>query len=448
MSGRYEAVVIGAGPGGEVAVSRLVGQGLRVALVERELIGGECGYWACIPSKTLISPQEARAHAARSAGTSEPEQRWAEVAAYRDQMIRHLDDSKQVQGYRDQGVDVYKASGRIAGPGRVEVDGETLETERIILATGSEAKVPPIPGLEEAGYWTNRQATTLSELPDDVVILGSGPVGIELGQMLARFGCKVTIVEAAEQPLPREDPVVGELIGQALRQDGVELRTDAQATGVSLKDGRRVVTLGDGTQASGRELIVAIGRTPRIADVGLEHAGIQPEDGGVPVDEQCRAADGVWVIGDATGVMPFTHVAKYQARIVCDDIAGRPTRADYRAVPRVVFSDPEIAAVGLTEAQAREQGITVASARVRLPDVLARPWTHETEPRGELGLIADAERQVLIGAWVVAPLASEWIHQAALAIKAQLPLSVLRDLPAQFPTYSEGYLNAVEQLMA
>ncbi len=428
-------------------MSRLVGQGLRVGLVERELIGGECAYWACIPSKTLISPQEAQAHAARSAGTSEPEQRWAEVAAYRDQMIRHLDDSKQLQEYRDQGVDVYKTEGRIAGPGRVEAGGETLETERIIVATGSETKVPPISGLEEAGYWTNREATTLTEVPEDAVILGGGPVGIELGQMLRRFGSRVTIVEAAEQLLPREEPVVGELIGEALRDEGIEVRTGTAATAVSRQAGRRVVALGDGGQASAAELIVAVGRAPRIAELRLESVGVRAESGSVAVDARCRAAEGVWLIGDASGVMPFTHVAKYQARIVCDDIAGKPVRADYRAVPRVVFSDPEIAAVGLIEAEAREQGIEARSVRVRLPDVLARPWTYETEARGELGLLADSDRQVLIGAWAVAPLASEWIHQASLAIKAELPLSLLRDLPAQFPTFSEGYLNAIEELM-
>jgi dihydrolipoamide dehydrogenase len=446
MSGTYDAVVIGAGPGGEVAVTRLHELGLRVALVERELIGGECGYWACIPSKTLISPKEARAHAARSAGTVEPEQHWREVAAYRDTMIRHLDDSKQVQDYRDQGVDVYKTQGRIAGPRRVEVDGQVLESERIIVATGSESKSPPIVGLTDVGYWTSREATTVSELPEDVVILGGGPVGIELGQMLRRFGCGVAIVEAAEHALPREDPVVGELIGDVLRAERVELHTGVQATSASVEGGRRVVALEDGRRVSGRELIVAIGRAPRVGEIGLDSVGVELKNGALHVDERCRAADGVWVIGDATGVMPFTHVAKYQARIVCDDIAGKRARADYRAVPRVVFSAPEIAAVGLTEAQAREQGIDVTSARVRLPDVLARPWTYETEPRGELGLIADRPRQVLIGTWAVAPLASEWIHQAALAIKAELPLSVLRDLPAQFPTYSEGYLNAVEQL--
>lgn len=371
-----------------------------------------------------------------------------EVAAYRDTMIRHLDDSKQVQGYRDQGVDVYKAHGRIVGPGRVEAEGETLETERIIVASGSESKIPPIDGLEDAGYWTNREATTLSELPEDVVILGGGPVGIELGQMLRRFGSQVTIVEAADHLLPREEPAVGALIGDLLSEDGVEVRAGVQATGVSVEGGRRVVALADGDDVSGRELVVAIGRTPRVGDVGLEVVGALGDDGRVEVDERCRAADGVWVIGDASGIMPFTDVAKYQARIVCDDIGGRSARADYRAVPRVVFADPEIAAVGLTEAQARERGIDPGSARVSLADVLARPWTYEkARPRGELGLIADRERQVLVGAGIVAPLASEWIHQAALAIKAEPPLSVLHDFPAQFATYSEGYLNAVEQLM-
>lgn len=447
MNGSYDAVVIGAGPGGEVAVSRLAERGMHTALVERELIGGECGYWACIPSKTMISPLQARAHAARSAGLAEPDLSWSGLAEWRDVMIRHLDDAKQVQGYRDQGVDVYKATGRIIGPGQVDADGQTLSTERIIIATGSRPTIPPIPGLAEAGYWTNRQATTLTEIPQDVVILGGGPVGIELAQMLRRLGCGVTIVEAAERLLAREDPAVSELLTGVLDEDGVQVRTGVRATGVAVQDGRRVVRLEDGETVTGQELIVAVGRTPNLVDVGLDEVGIDVSKDSVSVDMRCRAAERVWVIGDATGIMPFTHVAKYQARVVCDDIAGAPVRADYRAVPRVVFADAEIAAVGLTEAQAREQGVDTVSARVRLPEVLARPWTYEPEPGGEIGLIADRNRQILIGAWAVAPLASEWIHQAALAIKAEVPLRILRDLPAQFPTYSEGYLNAVEQLI-
>ena len=446
MSARYDAVVLGAGPAGEVAVSRLNGQGLKVALVERELVGGECGYWACIPSKTLLRPPEARSEAERSAGVAAPELSWPEVAAYRDTMVRHLDDSAQVSGYREEGVDVFRGEGRIAGRGHVEVDGQVLQTDRVIVATGSDASIPPIDGLEQAGYWTNREATTLAEIPESIVILGGGPVGVELGQLMRRFGARVTIVEHGERLLSREGPAVGELIAQSLRDEGLEIRLGAKATAVERRDGERMVRLDDGDQVSGRELLVATGRAPRVHGIGLESIGIDPDPEGLEVDERCRAAEGVWAIGDVTGVMALTHVGMYQGRITAQDIAGGQPSADYAAIPRVVFSDPEVAAVGLTEQQARQDGIEVATARVALAEAIARPSTYEENPRGDLGLIADNQRQVLIGAWAVAPMASEWIHYAALAIKTQTPLAVLRDTVAQFPTFTEAYLNGLEHL--
>ena len=443
---RFDAVVMGAGPAGEVAVSRLSDQGLNVALVEQELLGGECAYWACIPSKTLLRPPETRFDARRAAGVSDPSVAWPEVAKYRDSMIRNLDDSGQVGGYESQGVTVVRGQAKIAGPGRVDVDGRTLETDRIVVATGSDAAIPPIDGLAEAGYWTNREATTTSDLPESIVILGGGPVGVELGQMFRRFGVEVTLVEAADHVLSREDPAVGTLILDALREEGIDARLGTRAERVVLEDGERVVTLSDGQQVRGQRLLVATGRTPRVQGIGLENVGIEATRQGIAIDERCRAADGVWAIGDVTGVMPFTHVGMYQGRIAAADIAGRSATADYSAIPRVVFSDPEIAAVGLTEEQAREKGLDVTISRVSLPEVIARPWTYEEEPRGDLGLIADRREKVLVGAWAVAPLAGEWIHQAALAIKTKTPLSVLRDTVAQFPTFSEAYLKGVEAL--
>jgi len=446
MAERYDAAVIGAGPAGEVAVGRLAKQGLRVALVERELVGGECAYWACIPSKTLLRPGEARYEAERAAGTTEPETRWPEVAGYRDEMIRHLDDAKQIEGYETQGITVVKGAGRIAGRGRIETDdGKVLETERIIVATGSDALIPPLDGLEEAGYWTNREATTVSELPASVVVLGGGPVGVELGQMLRRYGTEVVLVEGAERLLPREDPRVGELVLDALREDGIEIRLGRQAKSVR-RDGDRILRLDDGDDVRGAELVIGIGRAPRVQGIGLESVGIEPDGKGIDVDERCRAGEGLWAIGDVTGIMPFTHVGMYQGRIVAADIAGDEVRADYRAIPRVVFCDPEIAAVGLTEAQARDQDLDVATSRTVLGDAIARPWTYETEPRGELGLLADPRRQVLVGAWAVGPLAGEWIHYAALAIKTETRLHVLRDTVAQFPTFTEAYLKGLESL--
>lgn len=446
MTESFDAVVIGAGPAGEVAVSRLAAGGLRVALVERELIGGECAYWACIPSKTLLRAPEVRAEARRAAGVSEPALSWGEIAEYRDFMVRNLDDSAQVDGYREMGVTVHRGAAHILGPGRLEVAGEVLETERIVVATGSEQNVPPIEGLEKAGYWTNREATTTAEIPESLVVLGGGPVGIELGQLFARLGTTVTIVQASAGLIAREDPAVGEIMVASLREEGIDVRLGARATRVSRQGDDRVVHLENGGRVRGRELLVATGRRPRVAGLGLESLGIEVGEGGVAVDERCRAGEGVWAIGDVTGVMLFTHVGMYQARIACEDIAGRPARADYSAIPRVVFSDPEISAVGLTADQARERGLEVLTSRLELADSIARPWTYERDPRGTLGLVADARERVLVGGWAVAPLAGEWMHQVALAVKAGIGLDVLRDTVAQFPTYSEAIAKGVEAL--
>ena len=448
MSQRFDAVVIGAGPAGEVAASRLPKLGLRTALVERELVGGECAYWACIPSKTLLRPPEVRSEARHAAGLGDPEQRWREIVAYRDYMTRSLDDAGAVKGYEDYGVDVYRGEARITGPGRIEVNNDELAAERIVIATGSDPSIPEIEGLEEAGYWTNREATQLTEVPDDVVVLGGGPVGIELGQMLRRYGAEVTMVQAAERLIDREDPAVGELIAAALGQEGIELRLGRKAAAVRSENGARVVELEDGEELRAAELLVATGRRPRAADLGLELLGVEPDEhGAIAVDERCRVADGVWAIGDVTGVSLFTHVGKYQARVAVDDIAGREPRADYRSIPRVVFSDPEIAAVGLTSEGARERGIDILEGRADLMRI-ARTETYGSDLGGELGVIADRERRVLVGAWAVGPLAGEWIHQAVLAIKAEIPIEVLRDTVAQFPTFSEAYLSAIEDLGA
>lgn len=446
MSEHYDAVVIGAGPAGEVAASRLPKLGLRTALIERELVGGECAYWACIPSKTLLRPPDARAEARHAAGLSEPEQRWAEIVEYRNYMIRNLDDAGAVEGYEDSGIRVYKGEGRITAPGRIAVGDEELEAERIVIATGSDPAIPAIQGLEETGYWTNREATTLSQVPRDIVVLGGGPVGIELGQMLRRYGAEVTIVQASERLIDREDPAVGELIADYLRDEGIELRLGQQAQAARAENGRRLLRLEDEAELGAEQLLIATGRRPRAAELGLEALGVEPDErGAIPIDQRCRVTDGVWAIGDVTGVSLFTHVGKYQARIAVDDISGGQPRADYRSIPRVVFSDPEIAAVGLTTEQARADGVDIVEGRADLMRV-ARTETYGKGLGGQLGVLADRERRVLVGAWAVGPLAGEWIHQAVLAVKTETPVEVLRDTVAQFPTFSEAYLSAVEAL--
>lgn len=446
MSERFDAVVLGAGPAGEVAANTLLKAGKKVALVEQELIGGECTNWGCIPSKTLLRPTELRGQSTRAAGVGTPELDWPELSRYRDYMVSSHDDTRKVARYEERGVTVVKEAGRIAGRGRVETETRVLEAEAIVVATGADAVIPPIPGLADVAYWTNREVTALTDLPDSVVFIGGGVVSVELSQFLARFGVRVTIVQGPPRLADREDPRIGALLGEILEADGVRLVLGKRAVGVREEDGEKVVALDDGGDARGAQIVVATGRRPRTEGIGLETVGIEPSPRGVPVDERCRAADGVWAIGDVTGVAMFTHVGKYQGRIAATDILGKPARADYRAVPRVVFVDPELAAVGMSEQTATEAGIDAVSATVDLPTAIARPYTYEREPKGTFSVTVDRERQVVVGAWAVAPLASEWIHTLVLAIRAEVPVSVLKDTIAQFPTFSEAWGYALRSL--
>lgn len=448
MSDRFDVAILGAGPGGEHAAYALHAQGLRVLLVERELIGGECTNWACIPTKTLLRPTEVRGESARAAGTRTAELDWPELDRYRDYMTSAGDDSARVESYRKMGVTVVKGDGRLAGPGALEVDGRRFEADRILISTGSEPVIPPVDGLAESGYWTNRQATAMHEIPESVVVLGGGPVGVELAQFMRRFGAEVSVVQGSPRLVEREDERVSQLLLESLEGDGITVRTGTHGQSVTRDGEQTVLTLDDGSTLRGQRLVVAVGRRPRGHDIGLETIGAAPgEHREVPIDEHCRVADGVWAAGDCTGVMQFTHFAKYQARLAVADMLGHPVAADYRAIPRVVFTDPEVAAVGLTEAQAREAGHDVAVATLDLPSTgVARTYTYEQDPRGELSVVFDSERQVMLGAWAVAPMASEWIHQAVLAVKAEIPLAVLRQTVAQFPSYSEAYFFALQQL--
>jgi pyruvate/2-oxoglutarate dehydrogenase complex dihydrolipoamide dehydrogenase (E3) component len=445
----YDAIVVGGGPAGGSAALELNRAGLRVALCERELLGGECPYWACMPSKALLRPSEARLEAARAPGVDEPAQDFEAMAAHRDRVISHLDDSKKASAYEEKGVAVLRGEARVTGPGRVGVAGEELQSERIVVATGTDAAVPAIDGLEAAGYWTNREATTFSEVPESVVVLGGGPVGVELAQALRRLGAVVTVIEADDRLIGHEDPRVGELVTEALREEGIAVHTGLQPSAVARADGGgRTVSLEGDHSVSAAELIVAVGRRPRTTGLGLELLGVELGTGGeVLVDDRCRAAEGVWAVGDVTGVMAFTHVGSYQGRVAAADMLGREARVDYLGIPRVAFTDPEVAAAGMSADRAREQGIDVATSRLDLADEIARPITYEAEPRHqELEVVGDRERGVLVGAWAVAPLAAEFIHQAAMAIKLRAPIAVLRDTVSQFPTFSEGFSEAVRKL--
>jgi dihydrolipoamide dehydrogenase len=448
MAEKFDVILLGMGPGGEAAAGRLIKGDKKVAVVEKELIGGECAYWACIPSKTLLRPPEAKSEADRAFGTTTPTLEMNELFDYRDYMIRNLDDSGQIGGYEKKGVTVVKGEGRLSGPGKVEVNGETLEAEHVIVATGSEPNMPPVEGLDEVTVWTNREVTTTREVPGRVLIVGGGPNGVEAGQWLSRFGSEVTIVQSPERLMNREDPEAGRLVEEALEEDGIRVLTGRKALKARKAGEGAIVELDDGTEIETDVVVVAAGRKPRTEGIGLQTVDVEPTDKGLPIDDHCRlnGMQGLWALGDVTGVALFTHVALYQGRIVADNILGKERRADYRGIPRVAFSDPEVAACGLTEERAREEGIDVAVATLDVTKAIARPWTYEEDPRGTLSLIADRERRVLVGAWAVAPLAGEWIHQASQAIRAEIPLEKLLDSVAQFPTYSEGYLEALEKL--
>jgi pyruvate/2-oxoglutarate dehydrogenase complex dihydrolipoamide dehydrogenase (E3) component len=445
MADRFDVAILGAGPAGEHAAYAL-SEGRTILLIERELIGGECSNWACIPTKTLLRPSEVRGESERAAGVQAAALAWPDLDRYRDFMTSAGDDSARVANYDKMGVTVIKGDGRLAGQGRVTVEGRDFEADSILICTGSDPVIPPLDGLDEAGYWTNREATALHEIPASTIVLGGGPVGIELAQFLHRFGSEVSLVQGSPRLAEREDERVSELLCDALRADGIEVRTGIHGQKVRAEEGRRVLTLEDGSEVCGERLLVAVGRRPRSQGIGLETIGVEADPHGIPVNEHCRVAEGVWAAGDCTGVMLFTHLAKYQARVAMADMRGQPVRADYRAIPRVIFTDPEVAAVGLTEAQAREAGLDVAVATIELPSAIARPYTYEQDPRGELSVVVDRGRRVMVGAWTVSPLASEWIHQAVLAIRAEISIDLQLETVAQFPSYSEAYLSALMQL--
>jgi pyruvate/2-oxoglutarate dehydrogenase complex dihydrolipoamide dehydrogenase (E3) component len=457
MADTFDAVVIGAGPAGEVCAGELADGGMRVAIVESELVAGECSYWACIPSKTLLRPGEALEAARRAPGAREVvDGRRPDVEnglAWRDFMVADWDDTGQVGWLDSKEIELVRGRGRLDGPGKVRVgqDGgadRLLTADHIVLATGSKPLLPPIPGLDEVEPWTNREATGARELPGSLLILGAGAVGLEIAQAFARFGVPVTVVEGEERVLPRESAAVSEAILPALREDGIELHLARLGERAGRRGGDVYLSLSGGGEVEAEKLLVATGRGPRIDRLGLDSVGIEPRRQGVEVDERLRAGEGIWAIGDVTGVSLFTHVGKYQARVAAADILGREARAEYRAIPRVTFTDPQIASVGLTEGEASARGIELAVGKAELAAV-ARTSTYvrnyDTLP-GLLGLLADAKRGVLVGAYAVGPEAGEWLQQATLAIRAEVPIEVLRDTIQPFPTFSEAFLNALEDL--
>jgi pyruvate/2-oxoglutarate dehydrogenase complex dihydrolipoamide dehydrogenase (E3) component len=434
-------VVLGGGATGEAFVGHLrrLDSDVPISLVERELVGGECSYWACIPSKTLLRPLEVAFRARLAPGVEGASVNPERVFWWRDQ-VAAKDDAAQAEWLAEQETELVRGSAEVVEPGLIRVGERELDYEYLVIATGSVPTAPPISGLDALDHWSSREATSASSVPESLIVIGGGAVGCELAQFYARIGSQVTLVQRDDHLLPRVHREAGELLGEVLADEGLDIRFSASSAAVERADGRFRLQLEGGDSLEATNLLIATGRRPNVEGFGLERLDLSISRRGIEVDEHLRAAENVWAAGDVTGIALFTHVGKYQARVAAANIAGHDVRADYRAIPAAVFTDPQIATVGDTS------GDGAVTARHELERV-SRSSTFQLPKRpGFVKLFADTQRGVLVGAVAVGPEAGEWLGQLTLAVRAEVPVDVLRDTIQPFPTFSEAVFFAARDL--
>ncbi|MBA3333644.1 MAG: NAD(P)/FAD-dependent oxidoreductase [Actinobacteria bacterium] len=444
MSTNDRVVVLGAGSSGEhfVGALRRLDPDMEILVVEKELAGGECSYYACVPTKTLLRSGEVLAAARVAPGAAEAITGSLDaerVFWWRDQVTDGRDDSWHADWIAEQGAELVRGEGRVLRKGVIAVGAREIEYGSLVVATGSSPSVPPVDGLDEVEFWTNRDAVWANAVPRSLVVLGGGPVGAELAQFFHRLGSRVTILESHDRLLARLDPVVGTLLGERFEEEGIDVRVDVQAERVNAADGEIRVELASGDVVEAEKLLVATGRRANVEDLGLEQLGVTITKKGIAVDERMRAADDVWAIGDPSGVALLTHVGKYQARVAAANIVGLDCVADYRAIPAAVFTDPQVASVGTMEGD----GLVTSEFRIEG----GRLSTYERPKRsGVLKLAADPDERVVVGAVAVGPEAGEWIGQLTLAVRARISVDVLLDTIQPYPTFSEAIFSGLQKL--
>jgi len=452
----YDVVVLGGGSAGEIVATTVARGGKSVAVVEERLLGGECPYFACMPSKAMLHSAEVRhwigrAHTvgavSRPLSLDEGRLAYGAAAVRRHAIAARLDDSDRVRELRALGVALHRGRGRVVRAGVLEIDGRAIGWVDLVVSVGTVAAIPEIEGLERASMWTSEDFYTAPELPESALVLGGGPVGCEIAQVLARFGARVTIVQRAPRLIPAEEPAVAEILADVFRREGIDVRLSRKAVRAERRADTARLVLDDGTPLTAQKLIVAIGQAPRLNGLGLEALRIRPgRDGFLQVDDRCRVRgqEHVWAAGDITGIAGYTHTANYHGRIVAANLLGRETRANHRAIPRGVYTEPAVACVGLSSSQARELGYDAVSASMEVGHTARASATGLTS--GRLILVGDRKRRTLLGAAAIGAHAEEWIGEAVLAIRAEIAIDVLTDVVHAFPTFSEAYEPPLREL--